>query len=73
MRISNVAGVAAAAFALMTSMGAALAHDESKYPDLRGQWRRGGTGGLLAGGAGGLRWDESRPPRRRPRSGSSRR
>ena len=69
MRISNVAGVAAAAFALMTSIGAALAHDESKYPDLRGQWRRGGTGGLLAGGAGGLRWDESRPPAPTPSLG----
>src|SRR5262249_14716481 len=35
---------------------------ETKYPDLKGLWRRPGNAGLLAGGAGGLRYDESKPP-----------
>ena len=65
--ISIGAAVAAAAMLMMT--GGAVAADDGKYPDLRGQWRRGGTGGLLAGGAGGLRWDESRPPAPTPSLG----
>ena len=48
---------------LLVMMCGVAAADDSKYPDLKGQWRRaGGTGGLLAGGAGGLRYDESKPP-----------
>jgi hypothetical protein len=35
--------------------------DDSKYPNLNGQWRRAGNAGLLAGGAGGLRYDDSLP------------
>jgi hypothetical protein len=42
--------VTAAAFALAAAAGA----DESKYPDLRGQWIR----------ASGVQWDPSKPPAR---------
>jgi len=35
--------------------------EESKYPDLKGQWRRAERGDI-AGGFGGLRYDASRPP-----------
>jgi hypothetical protein len=66
MRFRNSIGAAALAATLLTTIGTASAFDETKYPDLKGQWRRGGTGGLLAGGAGGLRWDESRPPSTAP-------
>ena len=52
---------AAAAAALVAMIGSAAAFDDTKYPDLKGQWRRFGNVGLLAGGAGGLRWDESKP------------
>src|ERR1700738_3719211 len=55
------AGALAAALLLMM-VGGAAAFDETKYPDLKGQWRRAGNRGLLAGGAGGLRYDESKPP-----------
>jgi len=48
--------------ALMVMICGVATADESKYPDLKGQWRRAaGTGGLLAGGAGGLRYDEEPP------------
>jgi hypothetical protein len=50
------------AAALITSVGGAVAFDDSKYPDLKGQWRRAGNAGLLAGGFGGIRWDNSNPP-----------
>ena len=46
---------AAAAAALVAMIGSAAAFDDTKYPDLKGQWRRFGNVGLLAGGAGGLR------------------
>jgi hypothetical protein len=62
MRFRNSIGATGLAAALLMLIGGIAASDEAKYPDLKGQWRRAGTGGLLAGGAGGLRWDESRPP-----------
>ena len=60
---------AAAAAALTAMIGGAAAFDETKYPDLKGQWRRAGNVGLLAGGAGGLRYDESKPPKPIPSLG----
>ena len=46
-------GTVALAGALMLSIAAAAAHDESKYPDWKGQWRRApGTG---------INWDETKP------------
>jgi len=65
MRIRNAIGATIAVAVLASMIGGALAHDETKYPDFKGQWRRSGpgaAGGLLAGGAGGLRYDESKPP-----------
>jgi len=38
---------------LLLIIDAAAAFDDSLYPDLKGQWRRTGNAGLLAGGAGG--------------------
>jgi hypothetical protein len=61
-RKSIGAGAIAAALLLLLMFGAAAAFDETRYPDLKGQWRHTGSGGLLAGGAGGLRYDESKPP-----------
>ena len=52
----NVLAVAA----LLMVVGAAAAQ-ESKYPNWKGEWRTTNRG-LLAGGAGGFRWDESLPP-----------
>ena len=37
------------------------AFDDSKYPDLKGQWRRAERGDL-SGGVGGLRYDATKPP-----------
>jgi hypothetical protein len=65
MGFRNSIGATALVAALLMTVGAAAAED-SKYPDLKGQWRRAGTGGLLAGGAGGLRYDESLPPSTAP-------
>jgi len=62
MRFRNSIGATALAVALLTMIGSAAAFDETKYPDLKGLWRRAGNAGLLAGGAGGLRYDESKPP-----------
>src|ERR1700678_1740833 len=62
MRFRNSIGATGLAAALLLMIGGIAASEEAKYPDLKGQWRRAGTGGLLAGGAGGLRWDESKPP-----------
>src|SRR5215469_13531167 len=56
-----------AMLAFMTA--GARAWDDTKYPDLKGQWRRVGNGGLLAGGAGGLRWDDSLPAKDTPSLG----
>jgi hypothetical protein len=46
---------------LLMAVGGAQAFDETKYPDLRGQWRRAERGDI-AGGFGGLRYDASKPP-----------
>ena len=54
---------------LLAATGRPAASDEPKYPDLKGQWRRASNAGLLAGGAGGLRWDDSRPPANTPSLG----
>ena len=63
MRFRNTIGATALVAALMMMMiGGAAAFDDTKYPDLKGQWRRAGNAGLLAGGAGGLRYDPSKPP-----------
>jgi hypothetical protein len=59
-----VATVLAATLALLLG-GIAIAED-SKYPDIKGQWRRFNNVGLLAGGAGGLRFDESGTPSTAP-------
>ena len=36
--------------ALLLMVDAAAAFDDTLYPDLKGQWRRAGNAGLLAGG-----------------------
>src|SRR5215475_10805601 len=46
---------------LLMIAGGAQAFDESKYPDLKGQWRRAERGDI-AGGFGGLRYDATKPP-----------
>jgi len=62
----NSTGAAALAAALTVTIGGAAAFDEARYPDLKGQWERAGNDGLLAGGAGGLRYDESGRPSTAP-------
>jgi hypothetical protein len=57
-----------AAVALLMTIGTATALDDPKYPDLKGQWRTTNRG-LIAGGAGGFRWDESKPPSTAPNLG----
>src|ERR1700730_6148007 len=69
MRFRSSIGATALAVALMMTIGGAAAFDETKYPDLKGQWRRASNAGLLAGGAGGLRWDDSKPPAATPSLG----
>ena len=46
---------------LVMTVGGAVAFDETKYPDLKGQWRRAERGDI-AGGFGGLRYDATKPP-----------
>jgi hypothetical protein len=58
-----------AALLVLVLIGSAAAFDEAKYPDLKGQWLRAGNAGLLADGAGGIRWDPSKPPSRSPSLG----
>jgi hypothetical protein len=62
MRFRSSIGATTLAAVLLMMIGSAAAFDETKYPDLKGQWRRAGNRGLLAGGAGGLRYDDSKPP-----------
>jgi hypothetical protein len=69
MRFRGAIGAAALATALAMMMGSTGACAQTKYPDLKGQWRRAGNTGLLVGGAGGLRWDESKPPALTPSLG----
>jgi hypothetical protein len=64
----SIGATAVAAAALLMTIGIATAAEDSKYPDLKGQWRTTNRG-LIAGGAGGLRWDESRPPTTAPSLG----
>src|SRR5712691_3790520 len=56
----NVIGAAVLAAALLTAIGSAQAFDDSKYPDLKGQWNRTDVGGV----GRGLRFDPSKPPAR---------
>jgi hypothetical protein len=58
-----------ALLAALLVAGGAAAFDDSKYPDLKGQWRRDTNRGLFAGGAGGLRYDDSNPPALTPTLG----
>jgi hypothetical protein len=67
MHLRRLLGTAAFV-ALLITAGSAAAFDEAKYPDLRGQWRTTNRG-LLAGGSGGFRWDESKPPADTPSLG----
>jgi len=53
VRYRNSFATIVLAAALLATMGAAQAFDESKYPDWKGQWRRGD--------AGGARYDPSKP------------
>jgi hypothetical protein len=46
-------GAAGVAGALALSIAAAAAHDESKYPDWKGQWKRAAGTGII--------WDETKP------------
>ena len=62
MRLCNVIGAVAFASAMLAMIGNAGALDEAKYPNLKGQWVRANNRGLFAGGSGGLRYDESKPP-----------
>ena len=55
----NIIGIIALAGALAITIGDAQAFDDSKYPNLKGQWRRADLGG---GQRGGLRFDSSKPP-----------
>ena len=67
--LRSLIGATALAAALMIIAGGAQAFDDAKYPDLKGQWRRAGNSGLLSGGAGGLRWDDSKPAKNTPSLG----
>jgi hypothetical protein len=62
MPYRNLVAATALAAAVMMIIGPAAAFDETRYPDLAGQWLRAGNVGLLAGGAGGIRYDTSNPP-----------
>ncbi len=57
MRYQVSIGVAALAAVLGMAMLGARAHDETKYPDLKGQW-------LGVAGGQGAQWDPTRPPGR---------
>jgi hypothetical protein len=55
-----------AAIALMTALGAAMApgfaHDEGKYPDLKGAWIRADSGQATSSTTTSTPWDPSKPP-----------
>jgi hypothetical protein len=61
MRHRIAIGAATLVVAFLTTIGAAAAFDESKYPHWQGLWRRFGNAGLLSG-VGGIRYDDSLPP-----------
>jgi len=52
-------GATALAAALMMTIGGAAAFDDSKYPDLKGQWRR--TGRAVQSDRIGAPFDPSKP------------
>ena len=56
MKFHRTLVVASACAAFLASLSGALAFDETKYPDLSGQWRRVATGAV--------RYDPSKPPGR---------
>ena len=56
----KVIGATVLVAALLTTIGSAPAFDDSKYPDLKGQWHRTDAGGQR----GGLQFDPSKPPGR---------
>jgi hypothetical protein len=56
----KVIGATVLVAALLTTTSSAPAFDDSKYPDLKGQWHRTDAGGQR----GGLRFDPSKPPGR---------
>jgi hypothetical protein len=60
MHFRDLIGVGMLAAALLIA-GSGVMAEESKYADLNGHWRRIGNAGTLAGGAGGLRYDDSKP------------
>src|SRR5215470_6259777 len=70
MRFRDLVSAAVLVSALLLLMiEAAAAFDDSLYPDLKGQWRRASNAGLIAGGAGGIRYDPSKPPKLNPSLG----
>jgi hypothetical protein len=58
MSFRNPIRAAALVAALLMTIGGAAAFDESRYPDLKGQWRRTDSGNPLRIG---LAWDSSKP------------
>jgi hypothetical protein len=66
LRYPNFTGDVIRAVALASAMlamaGGAAAFDETKYPDLKGQWARAANRSMFPNSAGGLRYDESKPP-----------
>jgi hypothetical protein len=60
MRVTGILAMVSAALVtgLLLAAGSAAAHDESKYPDFNGQWRRAGQ---VGGGLRGLAFDPTKP------------
>jgi hypothetical protein len=61
MRLCSLIGPTAFA-ATLAMAGSAAAFDETRYPDLKGQWVRTAVGLFAGTSVGGLRYDESGPP-----------
>jgi len=61
MRVCGLIGAAVFA-ATLAMINNAAAFDETKYPDLKGQWMRTNVGLFAGTSVGGLRYDESGPP-----------
>ena len=59
MCFRNPIGATVLAAALMVTIGGAAAFDESKYPDLKGQWRR--VGRAVQSDRIGAAFDPSKP------------
>jgi hypothetical protein len=62
MRLCSIIGATAFAATVLAMTGGAAAFDETKYPDLKGQWMRTAVGLFAGTSVGGLRYDESGPP-----------